>query len=280
MQSTLAGLAAVVVFAIGSVAQGAAEDVAARQISIDATVTVGALRPLNGVQAQDAQGAAFYRTAHVDLVRIPDATGAGDIDAIFPDMSADAENPKSYNFAPTDRLVESIRSGGAEPLFRIGRSAGAGSEPPADVDKWAQIVRHVVLHYNAKWAKGISLRHSLLGGLEPARLEAILERHCGRILSLVRQDRAGDSSGRSQGAGRRSWDFQAIDRGRLSRKIHRLRALKRPAVGFLLLAFLRGGLERSLCLRDDRPATAHHPRCARLRVRQERLGRMECGSCR
>jgi hypothetical protein len=153
MRTSSAGLAAVVLFAIG-VAQASAEDLAARQISIDATVTVGALRPLNGVQAEDAQGAAFYRTAHVDLVRIPDGIGAGDIDAIFPDMSADVENPKSYNFAPTDRLVGSIRSGGAEPLFRIGRSASAGGEPPSDIDKWAQIVRHVVLHYNAAWAKG------------------------------------------------------------------------------------------------------------------------------
>lgn len=154
MQSTLAGLAAIVLFAMGGIAQAAAQEPAARQIAIDATVTVGALRPLNGVQAEDAQGTAFYRTAHVDLVRIPDAAGTGDIDAIFPDMSADAENPKSYNFAPTDRLIASIRSGGAEPLYRIERSAGAGSEPPADLDKWAQIVRHVVLHYNAKWAKG------------------------------------------------------------------------------------------------------------------------------
>jgi hypothetical protein len=153
MPSTTAGLAAVVLCAMG-VSQACAEDLAARQISVDATVTVGALRPLNGVQAEDAQGAAFYRTAYVDLVRVPDAVGAGDIDAIFLDMSADAENPKSYNFAPADRLLASIKSGGAEPLFRIGRSAGAGGAPPADLDKWAQIVRHVVLHYNSGWAKG------------------------------------------------------------------------------------------------------------------------------
>jgi xylan 1,4-beta-xylosidase len=151
MRSTPAGLAAVLFFAMGA-ALADGEDSAARKISVDATVTVGALRPLNGVQAEDAQGAAFYRTAHVDLVRIPD--GACDIDAIFPDMSADVENPKSYNFAPTDQVVGSIKLGGAEPLFRIGRGAGAVAKPPGDLDKWAQIVRHVVLHYNAKWAKG------------------------------------------------------------------------------------------------------------------------------
>jgi xylan 1,4-beta-xylosidase len=149
MSVALAALA----LAIGA-ARAWGDESAARQISIDATVTVGALRPLNGMQAEDAQSSAFYRSAHVDLVRIPDAAGAGDIDAIFPDMSADAENPKSYDFAPTDRLIASIRSGGAEPLFRLGRSARAGAEPPADLDKWAQIVKHVVLHYNAAWGRG------------------------------------------------------------------------------------------------------------------------------
>jgi xylan 1,4-beta-xylosidase len=149
----MSAVLATVVIAAGA-ARAWGDEAAARQLSIDASVTVGTLRPLNGVQAEDAQGTAFYRTAHVDLVRIPDAAGAGDIDAIFPDPSADAENPKSYNFGPTDRLVGSIRSSGAEPLFRIGRSANAGGEPPTDLDKWAQIVRHVVLHYNAAWAKG------------------------------------------------------------------------------------------------------------------------------
>ena len=104
MRSTPAGLAAVVLFAMG-VRQAGAEDLAARQISIDATVTVGALRPLNGVQAEDAQGAAFYRAAHVDLVRIPDGVGAGDIDAIFPDMSADVENPKDLEGSAIDAVI-------------------------------------------------------------------------------------------------------------------------------------------------------------------------------
>src|SRR5580704_7153903 len=152
MQAMSVGLATAFI-AIGA-ARAWGDEPAARQISIDATLTVGALRPLNGVQADDAQSSAFYRAAHVDLVRIPDGSGAGDIDTIFPNMSADAENPKNYNFAAADRLIASIRSGGAEPLFRIGRSAAVGGEPPADLDKWAQIVRHVVLHYNAAWDKG------------------------------------------------------------------------------------------------------------------------------
>jgi len=153
MQATPAILAAAVLSAMGAALAGA-EEPAARQISIDATLTVGALRPFSGVQARDAQGTAFYRSARIDLVRIPDAAATADIDAIFPDMNADVENPKSYDFEPADRLVASIKSGGAEPLFRLGRSAGAAPDPPANPDKWAQIVRHVVLHYNAAWNKG------------------------------------------------------------------------------------------------------------------------------
>ncbi len=161
MKATSARLAAVVlaavVFAAIGTAHADAEQTAARHIAIDATVTVGALRPLSGVQAQAAdaeEGTAFYRSARIDLVRISDAAGAADIDAIFPDMGADVQNPKSYNFASTDRLVASIKAAGAEPLFRIGQSANGGANPPADPDKWAQIVRHVVLHYNAAWNKG------------------------------------------------------------------------------------------------------------------------------
>jgi xylan 1,4-beta-xylosidase len=161
-----------------------------REVTVDASLTVGELRPLSGVNgaparelgriaspnaaaAADVDGAPFYRAARIDLVRTHNEFGPGDIDAhfggdeglvavsasrdaltIFPDMSADAEDPKSYNFAPTDRLVASIKAVGAQPLFRIGRSSGAAADPPEDFDKYAAIVRHVVLHYNQGWDKG------------------------------------------------------------------------------------------------------------------------------
>jgi xylan 1,4-beta-xylosidase len=165
-----------------------------RDVTVDATVAVGDLRPLSGVNrapapefvgpalpnAQDIAHndvSALYRAARIDLIRTHDAFGPGDIDArfgdesglvkipadrsrlaIFPDMNADAENPKSYNFGPTDRLVASIRSVGAEPLFRLGRSIGAAADPPADFDKYAQIAKHIVLHYNQGWNKGFRYR--------------------------------------------------------------------------------------------------------------------------
>jgi hypothetical protein len=131
----------------------AAEELPARQVTVDATVTTGMLRPFSGVQAADAGGTAFYRAAHIDLVRIHDVAGAADIGAIFPDMSADPEDPKAYRFGPTDQLVASIKTAGAEPLFDL-YGAADGAAGPADVDKWSRIVKHVVLHYNAGWNKG------------------------------------------------------------------------------------------------------------------------------
>jgi xylan 1,4-beta-xylosidase len=176
---------------IGMVALPAdAEDAGLRAITVDASITVGALRPFSGIHGapaaeftgrgpRDAEPtmvdiSADYRAARIDLIRTHDEFGPGDIDAqfgraanlpvaipasrseftIFPDMTADPENPSSYHFEATDRMIASIKSVGAEPLFRVGRSIGAAADPPADLDKYAEIVRHVVLHYNKGWDKG------------------------------------------------------------------------------------------------------------------------------
>ena len=160
-----------------------------RALTVDATVTVGNLRPFNGVSGAPSPEFAgrnpmaapspiidvtvAYRAAAIDLIRTHDAFGAGDVDAhfgggppgvavpesrnaltIFPDMTADADDPANYNFAPTDRLIASIRGAGAEPLFRIGRSIGADPTPPSDLDKYALIAQHIVRHYNQGWDHG------------------------------------------------------------------------------------------------------------------------------
>jgi hypothetical protein len=163
-------------------------DTAARTVNVY-DVVVGHLRPFMGVTG--APGAAFggpeskgpaadidiseaYKAARVDLIRTHDHFGPGDIDAhfgvdkqlpisipagrdalnIFPDMSADPKDAKSYHFEATDGLIASIEGIGAEPIFRIGRSIGADPTPPADIDKYAEIARHIVLHYNQGWDRG------------------------------------------------------------------------------------------------------------------------------
>jgi hypothetical protein len=185
------GLGIALAISAGAPCARADDGPALRSVSVDATITVGALRPFSGIHgapaaefagpgAPDAMSAASvdisedYRAARIDLIRTHDEFGPGDIDArfgsapnlpvampasrneftIFPDMSADPENAASYHFAATDRMIASIKSVGAEPLFRVGRSIGAAADPPADLDKYAEIVRHVVLHYNKGWDKG------------------------------------------------------------------------------------------------------------------------------
>jgi hypothetical protein len=118
---------------------------------------------------------AGYRMARIDLVRTHDAYGPADIDAhfetadapggglisahrdvfdIFPNPDADAADPRSYNFGPTDQLIGSIEKVGAQVMFRLGRSEGAAAEPPKDFAKYAAIAEHIVLHYNQGWDQG------------------------------------------------------------------------------------------------------------------------------
>jgi xylan 1,4-beta-xylosidase len=122
---------------------------------------------------------AGYRMARIDLVRTHDAYGPTDIDAkfetpaapagalisarrdvfdIFPDLDADPNDPRSYNFGPTDQIIASITKLGAQVMFRLGRSEGANAQPPKDFDKYAAVARHIVLHYNRRWAKGFHYR--------------------------------------------------------------------------------------------------------------------------
>jgi hypothetical protein len=138
------------------------------QIMVDAAVTgqLGAFNGVTGVPAakfagpQDASKTDVsegYKRARIDLILTYDVFGPRDIDVkfgasknlpmsippdrstldIFPDMSADADDPRSYNFAPTDRLLQSIQSAGAATIFRIGRSIGSDPQPPVDLDKYA-----------------------------------------------------------------------------------------------------------------------------------------------
>jgi xylan 1,4-beta-xylosidase len=118
---------------------------------------------------------AGYRRAHIELVRTHDGYGPGDIDSrfesasapggglisakrdaltLFPDPNANPDNPASYRFGPTDKLITSIVKVGAQVLFRVGRSEGSDPTPPKNFDQYAAIVKHMVLHYNRGWDNG------------------------------------------------------------------------------------------------------------------------------
>jgi hypothetical protein len=78
----------------------------------------------------------------------------GNASIIFPDWSADPEKPASYRFGPSDKVIAAIEASGAEVYYRIGRSWGSSIDPPPDFDKYANVVKHISMHYNQGWANG------------------------------------------------------------------------------------------------------------------------------
>jgi len=144
-----------------------------RSITVEADEVVGFIRSLQGAHFDPGPaGLALSRTyvdLGIDVLRTHDAglaanSGVGDVDGagsdrIFPNWDADPSDPASYNFGPTDALLRNIRATGAEVFFRVGRSATfmpgfPNSAVPPDFDKYAEVVKHIVLHYNKGWASG------------------------------------------------------------------------------------------------------------------------------
>lgn len=141
----------------------------ARTVTVDAARVIGNIRSLQGAHWDPGAGTGalskHYKAMGVDQIRTHDfgginGTGVGDIDGpgrsrIFPNMNADPNLEASYNFAPNDTMIKNIMDAGSTVFFRVGRSnISGGNTVPADFDKYAEIVKHVVMHYNKGWAKG------------------------------------------------------------------------------------------------------------------------------
>jgi len=162
-----------------------------RSLQVDAGKVMGEIRSFQGLNGQPTPVMAGlpnlvrqYRELRVDQVRTHDFMGPTEIDSkfeytnkdladlipdsaeragvvkagnaaiLFPDASADPEKAESYNFGPTDKVLAAIRESGAEVYYRVGRSWGADMTPPADFDKFANVTRHIAMHYNQGWANG------------------------------------------------------------------------------------------------------------------------------
>ena len=106
------------------------------------------------IDSQFTQSNALLTWLIPDSAQRAGVVKAGNASIIFPDSMADAEKPESYNFAPTDNVLATIHASGAEVYYRIGRSWGAQSDPPPDFDKYANVVKHIAMHYNLGWANG------------------------------------------------------------------------------------------------------------------------------
>ena len=144
---------------------------ASLSIRVDAAQVTGVLRSFQGVnlgplhtQTNFPDLTAQYRALRIDAIRTHDFFGPTDLDAhprdrgheqvIFPDWSADPAKADSYRFGPSDRMVKGIVDCSARPCFRLGRSFGADPTPPPDFEKFAEVAKHIVMHYNGGWANG------------------------------------------------------------------------------------------------------------------------------
>lgn len=98
-----------------------------------------------------------YREIGIKFIRTHDFYGPTDISTIFPDWNASSENEESYNFSSSDAIVRSIFENGFNVFYRLGESASSDknkSMPPENFTKWADVCKHIVMHYNDGWDNG------------------------------------------------------------------------------------------------------------------------------
>ena len=139
------------------------------EVIIDFGKSLGKFRPLNGVNNgparlgnHQADLVARHKEAGFSGVRLHDCYWPSptvvDIPTIFPLFHADADDPKNYIFAPTDRYLEPIVERGVPIVYRLGVSiehiTAFYTQPPADYEKWAKICVNIIRHYNDGWANG------------------------------------------------------------------------------------------------------------------------------
>ena len=153
-----------------------------RTVVVVPSVRLGPIKPVNGVNNAPIAPRAYqsrsnftaYKAANIPYARNHDAAlcsaygglRAGDITSMFPDFDKDENDPNSYDFVYTDRMLANMIKAGTEPYFRLGQSIEHGVKkygiyPPKDFAKWARICEHVIRHYNEGWADGFkwNIRH-------------------------------------------------------------------------------------------------------------------------
>ncbi|KSU54634.1 GH39 family glycosyl hydrolase [Microbacterium enclense] len=137
-----------------------------RTLVVDATAE-SAFRPLNGVGGvpgpvegyeQFPDLTPMWREAGVSVVRSFDWVSRLDTrdnpTSLFPDWSADVDDPASYNFAATDQWIDAVHAVGAEVMFTVASSIPRNKLPAEDVEVYGRVVERIVRHYSAGWAGG------------------------------------------------------------------------------------------------------------------------------
>lgn len=136
---------------------------------IDATRDIGEIRPLHGMDNGPVcfggliDSTAFYKAAGFPFVRLHDTNWPHprevDIPQVFPDFSADPDDPASYDFRRTDEYLRQCLATGSKVIYRLGTSiehtpVKVYTHPPAEAQKWATICLNLIRHVNEGWAGG------------------------------------------------------------------------------------------------------------------------------
>ena len=138
-------------------------------VTVDFGEVTGPVKELNGVnnapiRYNDIQWE--MHNANIPFVRTHDTFGMWggkfvDIHNVFPNFDADENDPKSYDFAFTDRYLKTCVDAGVKIFYRLGETIENQYKvktyyinPPKDPAKWARVCEHIVRHYNEGWANG------------------------------------------------------------------------------------------------------------------------------
>ena len=147
------------------------------KISADFTKITGKIKPMHAVGQPPLslwrvtdEYMHFLGEAGIPFSRLHDTGGrygAGvyvDIPNIFHDFDADENDPFSYDFRSTDKLLQYITAQGTQVYYRLGVTiendhalASYRVFPPKDPEKWARICEHIIAHYNEGWKDGFHL---------------------------------------------------------------------------------------------------------------------------
>lgn len=98
-----------------------------------------------------------YQEIGIDFIHTHDFSSPTDVNRIFPNWNADPSQESSYDFNISDQYITAIVNTGCQVFYRLGESASDNKtlcKPPQNFSKWAEVCKHIVIHYNDGWANG------------------------------------------------------------------------------------------------------------------------------
>jgi len=137
------------------------------EIKVNLTEALGRFKDLRGVNCGPLSPSGWdkkitlnltkrYLELGIRVIRFHDFYPFDELDHIFPDPNADPSRPESYDFDELDGYIETAFKVADTVIFRIGYD---WNDPPKNsshlpLDKLAEVVKRIVLHYTRGWADG------------------------------------------------------------------------------------------------------------------------------